>query len=536
MATLAGVRSFDRRMIYLLLAFAVLGVLLILIGTSKYGAGCWPDCVAYVSTARNLLSGRGYWMYAERPFVHFPPLFPTLLALLGLTGLDPFDAARYVNAIAFGLIVFLSGLYLLRCIRSKTLVVLGSLAILFSTPLIHVSTQVLSEPLFIVLVLLSMLEVSKFLSTGKSPPFFLAATFAALAFLTRYLGLTVVLTALVLLLIKRNIAFADRITKGIALILICILPMIAWLLRNYGVSSTLAGERPPSSYTLGQHIYFTLDTVISWFVPPSSLIETQAFHELPERLQGIVQVLTLTPAPRFAVGILPLLLVTGACVSIICYDPNHRDRERARLVRLMPMLCFLVIYIGTLLSLLAVMEVGQFPPINDRFLSPIYAPLVSLVVFMIDSILWFLHEHFPTQTLSKLLIAGSSLLLVYPLIFNGATITNRIGKGAGGYSHVSYRNSSLIRYLKETPLDGQVYSNAPDLVYILVGIPAKFSPRGTEEALSLRDALASNVGNTYLVWFESSNWVGLSELEEFSFLFDMEAIATASDGVIYVIN
>jgi hypothetical protein len=68
MATLAGVRSFDRRMVYLLLAFAVLGVLLILISTSKYGAGCWPDCVAYVSTARNLLSGGGYWMYAERPF------------------------------------------------------------------------------------------------------------------------------------------------------------------------------------------------------------------------------------------------------------------------------------------------------------------------------------------------------------------------------------------------------------------------------------------------------------------------------------
>ena len=54
-------------------------------------------------TARNLLAGRGltipWGAWAGQPVSHFPPLFPLVLAAIGSLGLDPWDAARYLNAL-----------------------------------------------------------------------------------------------------------------------------------------------------------------------------------------------------------------------------------------------------------------------------------------------------------------------------------------------------------------------------------------------------------------------------------------------------
>lgn len=532
MATLTKAQPRNRQIIYFLLSFSVLGVLLILVSTSKYGAGCWPDSVAYISTARNLLSGNGYFRYAELPFVEWPPLWPTLLAFFGLIGFDPLDVARYINAIFFGLIVFLSGMWLLKHISSRALVLLGSLAILFSTPLIRNSAFMGTEPLFVVFVLLFILEVELFLSSGKPLPFFLAAIFAALACLTRYIGVTIVFTGLLLLLIKRNITVKNRLTKGIALILICTLPMIVWVSRNYMISSTLVGERHPSSYTLGQNIYFTLDTVTRWFMPPSSLVETSKFSTLPEQLQELLQLLTLPPATRVAIGILLSLLITGAFVLII--GRNQNRGKSTSLSQIMPLLCFVVIYTIYLVTSATFVSIDI---LTHRLLSPIYVPLVLLIIFMIDNILRFSHEHFSRQTLGRFLLVGSTLLLVvYPFLFSGWKTINRIKEGAGGYSHVSYRNSPLISYMQENPLDGQVYSNRPDYVYILTGIPVKFSPGSAEDALLLKEYLVSKDSNTYLVWFKDRGWESLPEIGEFDFMFDMEIIATVSDGVIYLIK
>lgn len=93
-----------------LVLLALVGAILILLSTSRYGAGLSPDSVGYIGTARNLITGAGFISYGGSPTVEWPPLYPALLALVGGTfETDPLLLANVVNALIFGLIVYVGG-------------------------------------------------------------------------------------------------------------------------------------------------------------------------------------------------------------------------------------------------------------------------------------------------------------------------------------------------------------------------------------------------------------------------------------------
>jgi len=107
----------NSKLYLVLIIFSLIGMTLVFIGTCKYGTGLCPDSVRYISTARNLLSGNGYVKYDGSLFMRWPPLFPTVLAILGLLGIEPLDGARFVNIAAFGLIIFAFGQLLWNYLR-----------------------------------------------------------------------------------------------------------------------------------------------------------------------------------------------------------------------------------------------------------------------------------------------------------------------------------------------------------------------------------------------------------------------------------
>ena len=104
-----------------LLAISLLGVIIILVNTSKLGPGISHDSVAYIYAAKSLLNGDGYAYFGyTSPFIQWPPLFPTILAAANGIGMDVLTASRIINAIVFGWIIFFSGLWLLKNIRNKS--------------------------------------------------------------------------------------------------------------------------------------------------------------------------------------------------------------------------------------------------------------------------------------------------------------------------------------------------------------------------------------------------------------------------------
>jgi hypothetical protein len=498
---------------------SLVGVLLVVICTSRYGAGVTPDSVAYISTARNLLAGEGYAIHDGRPFVNWPPLFPTLLSLIGLGGFDPLDSVRYVNAIAFGLTILVTGLWLLNNVRSPPLVLLGSVTILLSRPLIYVSAFAWTEPLFVLFVLLSIFVMQQFLQSGKPLSLLLSAIFAALASLTRYIGGTVILTGLVaLLLFNRNISTMTRFFRATLFAFISTLPITAWVIRNYAVASTLAGERGPSPYTLMQELYFTLNTVSKWFLPPI--------------IPAILRVLLIV-----------LLFVSGIAIFPVLSRWDQDSWSSTNSLRIMSLVYFILLYTS---GLIASATRIAFDPINHRLLAPIYVPFMLLVLFTIDNIAQsFSRMHFLKQALTVFLPIGFGLWLVYPFLYSGDLVINSIRNGAGGYSSKAWMNSELISYLKQHPLRGSVYSNAPHAIYILTGMSARPSPSKhsrdnsfispVDDFQQLKKSVASG-NDTYVVWFENEPLLSFYNIQELRSVFDLESVVKTSDGAIYLIQ
>jgi len=129
----------------------------LLLYTTPQGLGLNDDSIAYIAAARSLMAGDGFreaWLISNNPMTHFPPGFPSILALIGLlTGLDPLRGARVFNALLFGLNVGLTGWLGWRMTGSRVASLIVALLTLTSSSLLYVHSRAMSEPLYIFLTL-----------------------------------------------------------------------------------------------------------------------------------------------------------------------------------------------------------------------------------------------------------------------------------------------------------------------------------------------------------------------------------------------
>src|SRR5439155_16852335 len=245
-------------------AGAALGFAAVLVATHRYGPGVSHDSVAYLHASRSLLEGRGFEYFGyPGPYIQWPPLFPTLLAAAGLFGADPAAASRWLNAAAHAAIIAYGGILLGRRLQHRACAIVGVLLLVFSAPLIEVSKYVWTETIFILLFLAFFDAFERYRATRRPALLVWAALFSALAWLDRYLGVTVVMTATIFLLLEKR-AFLERFKNTLLYGVVSSAPMLVWMGRNYLVSGTLAGVRVPSPYTLSVNLKLTAAAFATW--------------------------------------------------------------------------------------------------------------------------------------------------------------------------------------------------------------------------------------------------------------------------------
>jgi len=492
--------------------------LLILLQTSLYGAGLTPDSAQYLSTARNLIAGQGWVQFQSAPYVSWPPLFPGLLALLGAaTGADPLLLSRYLNAVIFSLLIFYFGRFLLEFSRSPALATLGALLTLLAVPVERSACFAWSEPLFILLLLLGWRQLSRFLADGKSTTLLLAAVFAGLAGLTRYLGVTLVLAGVALLAIQPATAWRKRLGRGLGFAALGWLPLGGWLLRNYLVTGTLTGKRYPSALSLLHNLKQTAVLLSHWFLPA-----------------GVPQFLRISA--------LALLLLAAAGIELA---PFFRQRQNpslppCHLATLPPSFAGLVlagVYLGVLIVLTA--WVGS-DPIDDRLLAPVYLPLA----FLVAHAFWNLPQLFPRISARfparPVLLAAGCLWLVYPGWRTLQWTELQLELGAGGYASRAWQESETIVWLRNHSLDRELFSNDPAALYLLTERSAQPSPQ--KYALNSRarlpdplPAFAQKSRGGCLVWFKRASGL-YSPLPELESAVPLTPVREFADGAIYAIG
>ncbi|MFY9402019.1 MAG: hypothetical protein WAQ07_01240 [Candidatus Omnitrophota bacterium] len=492
-----------------------IGVLLVLICTSRYGVGLSPDSVVYISVARNLILGKGYLDWAGNPLIVFPPLFSTILAAIGLTGMDPLYGARFLNVIIFGLIIFTSGQLFRKFIQTKEIIILGTISVLFSIPIFLVSYMAWSEPLFILLVNLFIFCLYKFINKARWSTLILLSAIAALSCLQRYIGVTLIISGFIsIFLLLPKSSFLQRLKYGIIFSIISTSIFSIWPIRNYILTQTFFGTRFPSDFTLLQNIYYTFDTLTLWFLPSN----------MPFLIRGIT------------VGLLILLIITLTFYRYL--KSNEEGINRIRQV--LPAGIFLLVY--TIFLIISGARFA-FDRINLRLLSPIYIFTIFLILVNIENLLILL----PYQQVSKKILRFTVYTififsLFYPLTYNIYRVIHSRQSGIVEYSTQAWRKSSLILWLQEHKLDAAIASNVPEAIYIHTGKKSNLSPKKHEHDSSaskgdnlyeIKEKLKLTHEKIYLVWFKNIARDFLYNIEELSSVFNLQEIINLSDGIVY---
>ena len=516
--------AFDRAaqfgFILLIVVLAGLGTAHILARTASYGAAIDGDSVSFLSVAMNVLADEGYRDFAGSPMTGWPPLFPLLLVALGWVGIEPLEAGRWINAAAFGLTILAAGLYLRSNLRWRGLALVASVAILASLPLSEFAARFLTDSLFALLTLLALTQLASFLQRGGRTPLYGAASFAALAALTRYPGVVLIGAGVLLLLVRRARPLAARLKDASAFAAVSSLPLAGVLAYNYVVSETLTGPRKGrgSEQSLSDGLSQIAEVFGAWIVPSNA----------PEWVAYLLWL---------AVGLVGL-----AGVAVVLRN-RPKKPPAFGLGPAVPCGVFALMYLVFMLAVVP-LTVGQ--PIDSRYLLPIYMPLLLAAVFLLDRFL----SIEATGWLAAIRFVLAALVLLASLAHSGFSLhsnlhsTRRartVGYLEWTYNSRYWERSESLHYIRDTPIDGQVYSNN----FFLAWFWDRTAALGKHARLPhnihhLTSAIMrwTNGDGAYILWLRNEKCHAVYAYDDFDlrYLPGVEPVAELADGAVFRIT
>lgn len=462
---------------------AVLTAFLILLQATTYGPGVSPDSTKYLSAANYLLSTGGFMTFAG-PYVSWPPLYPTLLAVSSILHIDPLLFATILNALSIALAILITSIVMFPVFEHKTIAFLALVTVSFSPPLLYVGSFVWSEAPFILFVLAATSTLSVYATRTGRVLLITAAAFCALATLTRLTGV-VILPVGVATIFLSACSWRDRLLDSAIFGSIGSIPLAAWLLRNWIDYSTVAGPRQPSDLSYLDSLLATAESLAGFLIPPWRL----SFYAW------------LALGCLFALSIL-----------LVAFSWRVRGRSPWRRnvwLRMIPTLSFVVIYLLFLSISISRYDIG---PLTLRFLAPMYIPFIVLLFFWIDTFVYSFHK----QKVRRVVLAFTSFLClswlcIYPIRQTIADVSDRITNGAGGYVRSAWREDTMIDFLQSADFDGVVFSNAADVVFLYTGKEFKEIPTSSAECYDpdnatqiLKPVLEYDPGTQplYIVWID----------------------------------
>ena len=526
------------RFTLLLAGIAVLGAGLVLAREVTYGVAIWWDSAEYISVARGLLAGDGFTRFYGGVYKAYPPLYPVLLAAGSLFLFDPRDVAGPLNAVIFGLTIFVAGRYLRLRLQSRFLVCWACLAIALAFPLTEIASHAMSETAFILLAILALIQTDAFLSDGKRSALLWAAAFTALACLTRFMGVTVLAAIVLLLLCQRGIALPDKAKRITVYALIAVTPVGLWILRTFLLTGTPTGNRGKTFYSVPE----ILDGMLAVVVKQGSL-------DLQFGDAAFIPVVGLA-----GLGALALAAAVG-CTFVRARRPGDSWTNRRSF-------CvfggFGLVYL--ILLTVAMMLGNTWSGVQPRFLTPVYIPLLFAALFVIDQSWSYVRERRQSATDGRLsatermhergqqwpsLLAASivlplSLILVHQSVLQAGAITEA-NEGANlGYAGKRWTDSETLHYLRESTPTGMIFSN--DLAAIHIHNSYRHPRRArywpcTKAGVQSQLSAEGVADGAHVVWFYGRcGWTDSPTPADLRMAPGMEPVAKLSDGAIFKVN
>lgn len=503
--------------------FAVLSIVgfAILLLSTRWGVGLSPDSAIYIGVARSLLRGFGLsvpsWSGEGAPLVHYPPLYSLLLAGMGLFGMDPLAGARWLNAALFGANVFLPGLCLYTFTRSFYLSASASFLMLISFPMVLVHSMAWSEPLFIFFGFLGIYLLA--LHVERPNRWVLAASSLAvgLAFLARYAGISLVAAGVGAVLLLAREKWRRRLIQAAIFCSISSVPMVAWITANLMFAGTTTGRKIAYHPPRREQLESFLETISTWLFPVRD--------------------------PPFAqwLGLLLLAVLSSASLLAMRRGRQYWGQNPSGPVILSLLLGFFVLSYAALL-VFSISFLDAQTPLDNRILSPVYVATVLFSLCAVHAL-----SGSPRWREARILpvILGMVLAVVSGTqLMQSASWLERSYDHGVGYASRQWSQAELLKYVKALDREVPIFTNGPDIIYLLAGRPAQMIPRKVDPGTALPNnhyggELAAMKGQLQekkgvVVYFYKITWRWyLPPENELREGLDLHVVIRTEDGAVY---
>ena len=426
-------RFWRDRTTLLVVVLAGLGTAHILVRTATYGVAVGTDSVIYLSTALNFLAGEGWRDFKGEPLTMWPPLIPLLLAASSWVGIDPLATTRWVNAAAFGLTILVAGCWLRSHLRSQWLTLAATAIIAVSLPLGYWASSLQTETLFFLFTLLALMQLASFLSRRTDAPLWWAAIFTGLAAITRYPGVVLIGTGVLLLLPRA------RLRQTLVFGAVSSLPLLAVLVRNWAATGHLtraAGHRTePTGQSLADGLRQIVEVFHEWLVP----------RHTPD---GFAYLLWLA-----------VTAVVLASAAVILRASRRPDPDA--LGPALPFGAFTVLYLA---FMVATVPFTVRQGIDSRYLMPIYVPLLLVAALLLDRSLSIKASGRMVAVrygLASIVVLGALTHVGFSARRNLRLTATAyaIGLRPHFYHAARWQHSETLNYLRNNRIEGRIYSN-----------------------------------------------------------------------------
>jgi len=513
----------SRAYLYFLVALSLAGSGLVLLATSRYGAGVSSDAAKNLSTAESLLAGRGFFNHAGEALVYWPPLYPLLLAgLSALTGWDVFVSGWYLNVLVMALNVFLSGLLLYGAFREKPLYAyLGGLFVLGSESALRIHANVSSDPLYITFSLIFLLAANRYLEAKSMRALWVMIACSALAMLQRWLGASLLAMGGVVILVARWKDWRAFLRDGL-LLATSLIPVGGWIyfhnILRYG--TFWGNDSPP----LDPWVNFTysLTKMMHWFLPYHPRLNVILYH------------------PLIVLGTLGVLLALIA-----------RKQDWAGWWRTLwkpdvfPLVFFLPL---SLVGIAFVVVTGDHQdPYSDRYYVGFLASLITLLFITLDKLVLPRLRIDPGRSRAAVAVLFGIWFLIYPTFslykYLSASMANGEASNYNYYNNRSFRENPAIPVIQELVAehpDVYFYSNYADGMWFYTRRSAPLMPRSSVEMDmdEIRSQYAGWPGDKpgYILWFLPNEFKHVVPPELLAEIADVKLLFESESGLVYSVQ
>jgi len=488
-----------------LIASAV-GFTIIMLFTQYGGIGISPDSIVYTCASRNFIATGSFTDFTAIPLVAFPLFYPFFLSIIMfVTQTDIIRLAPVLNGLMFATVIFLSG-YIIGKFKYKTnwykRILLA--IITFSPSLIEVYTMLWSETLFILLIVVFILFFHRYFRAHNFRNLIIAAIIAAIAFDTRYAGITLIGTGCLLIFFDKYLGWRKKKEHILLFGSVGISLAVFNLIRNMVENGLATGMRQKGITPLNKNIEFSGGVLSDWFTIG---FKGQIFFEI------------------FAMCIMMLFIVFF--IRNIRHWKAYYTYENATVV-------FFIVYV---LFIIVSSTISRYETINNRLLAPAFLP--ALWVFTCQIPKW--RARLPHQKLRWIFFAfsvGIAFVVIESYVaVNRENLSYMRETGIPGYTEDSWKKSRIVNYLQTNDVyfhkDSTVYSNHSQAVYFFTNHSVSSLP----ERVYTNDVKEFKAESPIvLIWFNNDPNTDLLSLKEIRKCKNMKRIRWFPDGAIYVLT